>query len=108
MSDCITHHICDCLKAQLDTVRSQLPPELPGRTIRFITCPVGHGRLMANNWIDPGCAHCLLDAVTQDRDQLRSSVIELLGTHGESCGVPEQCPARNNAQQALATRKETP
>ena len=48
-----------------------------------------------------------LDAVTQERDALRSSVIELLGTHGEPCRVPGQCQARNNAQQVLATRKET-
>lgn len=60
------------LEAELERVRSQLPQEMQNCTITFMECSEGHGRLIANNWIDHGCQQCELErarkALTAIRD----------------------------------------
>lgn len=48
------------LQAERDAARAQLPDSMQDCTIRFIKCESGHGRLMADNWIDSGCPWCRL------------------------------------------------
>jgi hypothetical protein len=56
----------DSLNAAQDeavALRAQLPEGMEHCTIRFIECPVGHGRLSATNWVDHGCGTCERDAL---------------------------------------------
>jgi hypothetical protein len=39
---------------------NQLPAGMEHCTIRFVSCPIGHGRLTATNWVDNGCQSCEL------------------------------------------------
>ena len=58
------------LHAERDQLAARLPAEMPGCTIRFVECSVGHGRLTADNWVDSGCLVC-------ERDQLAARAKEL-------------------------------
>ena len=55
----------DKLRAQLATVWAQLRSEMQECTIRFISCHLGHGRLIGTNWVDTGCTFCDRDAHRQ-------------------------------------------
>lgn len=46
-------------------LEAQLPDEMQHCTIRFIECPVGHGRLTATNWVDNGCPYCKIAEAQQ-------------------------------------------
>jgi hypothetical protein len=48
----------DALKSEVARLVKQLPPTMLDCTIQFRKCPVGHGRLVATNWIDLGCQTC--------------------------------------------------
>lgn len=61
----------DRLNAEIEALKAQLPDGMAHCTIRFIECPKGHGRLMATNWIDPGCAYCKISLL---RDLLRQTM----------------------------------
>ena len=39
----------------------QLPESMQDCTILFKECDKGHGRLVAANWIDPGCQQCEIE-----------------------------------------------
>ena len=41
--------------------RSQLPTGMEHCTIEFISCPVGHGRLTASNWLPSDCKSCEIE-----------------------------------------------
>ena len=58
------------LGEEIEARKRQLPEGMENCTIRFIECPIGHGRLTATNWIDHGCPTCSLAAVTAERDEL--------------------------------------
>jgi hypothetical protein len=51
--------------AQLDAkaLRAQLPEGMQHCTIRFVECPVGHGRLTADNWVSIPCLICECSAL---------------------------------------------
>ena len=48
------------LRAKVEKLTAQLPPEMQNCTIRFVECVHGHGRLTAANWIDIGCETCVV------------------------------------------------
>lgn len=59
--------VIDNMETDLDTaitevlkLRKQLPDGMEESTIIFKSCPVGHGRLAAENWEDNGCKQCAL------------------------------------------------
>ena len=52
-------------------LKSLLPKEMPNRKIIFKSCCVGHGRLVGENWIDPGCPYCKLADLQKENEQLR-------------------------------------
>jgi hypothetical protein len=56
--------------AEVERLRCHLPQGMEHCTIRFKECDKGHGRLVADNWVDHGCHVC-------ERDQLRERVREL-------------------------------
>ena len=49
-----------------ERLKSLLPEEMPNRKIIFKSCPVGHGRLIGKNWIDPGCPYCKIDRLNKE------------------------------------------
>lgn|GEM_PF-6552907 len=55
-------------EVEKERLKKQLPEGMEDCTIRFIECPVGHGRLIAANWIDNGCPWCQL-AAAQEREK---------------------------------------
>lgn len=59
----------DC-RVAFDKLQQQLPEGMRHCTIRFIECPVGHGRLHADNWVPTECPWCEIKA-------LREKIIEL-------------------------------
>lgn len=48
----------DAASLEIKQLKAQLLEGMQHCTIRFIECPVGHGRLSADNWIDNGCPTC--------------------------------------------------
>ena len=46
---------------EIERLRAQLPEGMRDCTIRFTECAVGHGRLLATNWLDSGCPYCEID-----------------------------------------------
>jgi len=48
------------LEQRLSQAEAQLPEGMKHCTIKFLECEKGHGRLIANNWIDQGCHWCRL------------------------------------------------
>lgn len=69
----------------IDQLTAQLPPEMQRCTIRFIECPVGHGRLTATNWVDGGCPHCRIRELTAEREEAQRLAVDL-ATHLDYCG----------------------
>jgi hypothetical protein len=55
----------DVFDAEIGRLSAQLPEGMQHCTIRFIECPVGHGRLTATNWVDHGCTFCELAALRE-------------------------------------------
>lgn len=51
------------LQSQITALKSQLPEGMEHCTIRFIECPVGHGRLTADNWAKSECLYCQITAI---------------------------------------------
>lgn len=49
------------LATALEDVRKQLPDGMKHCTIVFRKCPVGHGRLVGENWGDVGCPWCAVE-----------------------------------------------
>lgn len=52
-----------CLREINYAIKAQLPEGMEHCFIKFLECPVGHGRLTATNWIDHGCSTCDRDAL---------------------------------------------
>ena len=48
----------EAAEKRIAELEAQLPQEMQHCSIRFIECPVGHGRLTATNWVDSGCYVC--------------------------------------------------
>lgn len=65
------------LKARARVLKARLPDGMKKCTIVFKSCPLGHGRLIAKNWIDDGCQTCALRKAESERDALRAQVAEL-------------------------------
>jgi len=75
----------DEAREQRDAADARLPKEMPGCTILFKSCPLGHGRLVGANWIDTGCPWCLLAAATP-RAEERKEASKLAVEAGECDG----------------------
>lgn len=69
--------ITERLGAENERLKSQFPEGMERCTIKFISCPVGHGRLTATNWIDNGCRHCEIERLAA-REKLAVDTIERL------------------------------
>lgn len=61
-------HLRAMNKAIEAVVQLQLPHGMEHCVIEFIECPEGHGRLIAKNWIDPGCQTCEIEALKKEFD----------------------------------------
>jgi hypothetical protein len=61
----------------------QLPAGMSDCTIIFKQCEKGHGRLIANNWIDPGCQKCDLDAALANKPVRELTNHEIDAAYGE-------------------------
>ncbi len=61
----------DRLRTENERLRKQLPEGMEHCTIQFKSCPVGHGRLTATNWVQHECYVCEINRLkTQlERDQ---------------------------------------
>lgn len=57
-------------EATIASLRAQLPEDMEDCTIRFKSCPLGHGWLTATNWVQHGCPTC-------ERDRLRAALQEV-------------------------------
>jgi hypothetical protein len=53
------------LQAENAKLRDQLPDGMKHCTIKFIECPVGHGRLTATNWVQHECFICEINALRE-------------------------------------------
>ena len=69
--------IIERLGVENERLKSQLPEGMEKCTIKFISCPVGHGRLISTNWIDNGCCHCEIERL-EAREKLAVDTIERL------------------------------
>lgn len=49
------------LEAENEQLRCQLPEGMEHCSIKFKSCPLGHGRLTATNWVDHGCPTCEME-----------------------------------------------
>jgi hypothetical protein len=58
-------------KAQVASLRAQLPAEMQDCTILFKKCERGHGRLTAANWIDQGCHWCQIRSLRDEGERER-------------------------------------
>ena len=72
-------------RSQALKVHAQLPEEMQDCTVRFVECPEGHGRLIAADWVDPGCPSCTIRALRKKLDTL-SSDPTLSSTKGDLSG----------------------
>ena len=95
------------LRQRVAELTAQLPDGMKHCTIRFKSCPVGHGELTATNWVQHDCQVCQIRKLEStvstltaerdaDREQLAESVA-LLKTHGSH---------RNNCNAFPATSAE--
>ena len=75
---------------------ARLPDSMQHCTIRFLECPVGHGRLTVTNWIDSGCLGCKRDAALD-----RAEAAERAGKHMAAAWRGADS-ARNTAESRLA------
>ncbi len=50
-------------RQRIAKLETQLPEGMKHCTIRFIECPVGHGRLTATNWVESGCQTCRISTL---------------------------------------------
>lgn len=66
--------------ARITALESQLPEGMKHCTIRFIECEKGHGRLMADNWVDHGCLSCQLAQARADAEALEGRYEEVTMT----------------------------
>lgn len=62
------------LRSEALRLRAQLPDGMKNCTIRFKSCPVGHGRLTADNWIDHGCDCCEMKKLQGEIEALKATV----------------------------------
>ena len=69
------------LKARARVLKARLPDGMKKCTIVFKSCPLGHGRLIAKNWIDDGCQTCALRKAESERDALRAQVERAAQSH---------------------------
>jgi hypothetical protein len=60
--------------AEIARLKAQLPEGMQECTIRFIECPVGHGRLTAANWVDHGCDTCERNRLKAQLSVLRKQI----------------------------------
>ena len=91
--DAMAYRIAE-LEQELAEAREQLPEEMQDCTIEFISCPVGHGRLIATNWLDTGCQTCknqklhdalvLIGSATCDADVLQQIARNALESEDDS------------------------
>lgn len=58
-------------------LEAQLPEQMKHCTIRYVECPVGHGRLTATNWVDVGCQRCEIMELEAKLARRNSSLSEL-------------------------------
>jgi hypothetical protein len=56
--------------ARISQLEAQLPEGMKLSIIRFKECEKGHGRLLADNWVDGGCPYCRIDSLKQDVEKL--------------------------------------
>lgn len=60
------------LRAALAEAEARLPEGMKHCTIQYKKCEVGHGRLIATNWVDHGCPWCSLAKAEWERDSARA------------------------------------
>ena len=62
------------LEAENERRLGQLPDSMKDCTIRYIECDIGHGRLKAENWVDPEwpCPSCYIAKLEAENERLRS------------------------------------
>jgi len=65
------------LISEVERLHARFPAEMKNCTIRFLECPVGHGRLTADNWIDNGCKQCEVERLTNYLAFYKSTAQEL-------------------------------
>lgn len=70
--------------ARIAELEAQLPDGMQNCTIKFIECPVGHGRLTATNWVQHPCQQCriaelesALALATEARDRANGDIERL-------------------------------
>lgn len=64
-------------EAALAEAEARLPEGMKHCTIEYKQCAVGHGRLIATNWIDHGCLQCVLAGAERERDRNSAQIAEL-------------------------------
>ena len=72
------------LREENAKLKAQFPEGMENCTFYFKSCPVGHGRLLATNWIDGGCLKCKNDKLESERDSYEKKfhgAMELAKTH---------------------------
>lgn len=84
----------------VERLRASLPESMEGCTIRFIECPLGHGRLTATNWVPTGCLACELTA----GNALLAEVRDWHGPHGLTRAFMRRLTAHLAGQPATVTR----
>jgi hypothetical protein len=65
--------------AERDVFKSRLPPTMTHCKIRFVECPVGHGRLIADNWVDSYCVACKLVDARKKNKTAKGLLSDVLG-----------------------------
>lgn len=51
-------------REEVERLKGQLPEGMKDCTIQFKECEKGHGRLTAANWVQYGCHHCKIQALS--------------------------------------------
>lgn len=65
------------LEGRIAELEAQLPEGLKRCTIKFVECEVGHGRLIAKNWIDHGCPWCRIAELERQPIALQQRCVEM-------------------------------
>lgn len=87
------------LTAEIEQLRTQLPPTMQDCTIRFRECPVGHGWLTAKNWIQHDCAQCEIEQTQTELHWLRAFYHSVVSYAESSVLLNDAEAAANHSQQ---------
>ncbi len=83
--------------AELERLRAQLPEGMKHCTIVFKSCPLGHGRLTATNWIDHSCQVCEMGRLTAERDKL-AAFKAWVHNYLDAKGIPHHPPGTHGKE----------